>query len=570
MKTLLSFVLLCMGFSYATAQRTVYLDKDARVTDDKSVAVEYAVIKQLPDTHLNEISFYTMSDKLLRISQYSSFADVPEERVLQGRTVYKFRDSEVDSMNCFYRNNLRQGGANYYHADGKVKVKCTYKEGLLNGLLLEYFPDGVIRRKDLYEKGVAIGSNLYNEEGENIGNSPYYYAPAPEMGLQGLMDTLSYEVKMPNDIWTKAGDWVIYLEAHFDDTGKFLGVECVQTNYKPLVTPAVKKVTRIMESLSFQPAMMDKQPVSGSIVFPLKYKVELVKPSEQTNKEEPIKEKVVAIRPLEMEAYTEKILLDKDSNQTTNPDEAVEYILMTYEDLEKVKVEFYTMQDVLKERTYYQNFSWKKRDLGREGASTVFYADGKDSLVCNYRNNKRVGKYTTYYPNGQVNLVRELEYNGRTKRLKQYHPNGNLKRIEEPGQDKLYYDEYGTQIIPYVPFEQKSSMVIPQKVFMIMLGKELKYPSDAQKRKVQGKVVLQLRISPSGDATEAWVARSLDPSLDKEAHRAVSKLMENIKFHPAYEDGNPVESVFTLPVTFRLNVYQKTVVRKVGTRVREF
>ena len=228
-------------------------------------------------------------------------------------------------------------------------------------------------------------------------------------------------------------------------------------------------------------------------------------------------------------------------------------MVITYEDLEKVRAEFYTLQDVLKERTYYQNFSWQNRDMGRNGTSIIYYSNGQDSLVCNYRNNKRVGKYTSYYPNGQINLVRELEANGRTKRLKQYHPDGSLKRVEEPGQEKLYYDEHGTQILPYIPFEQKASMRLPQKVFAMLLAKEMKYPVEAQEKGISGRVVMQLLINKEGKAVKVWVAKGVHTLLDKEAFRVMSKLAKDLDFNPAYKDGQPVEGIVNFPLLFRLS-----------------
>lgn len=559
MKTILSTLLVCLGCLPIIAQRTVYLDKDARITENQTEAVGYAVVTNMTETKQDSVAFYSKGGKVQRISFYAPFADLPQERVLHGKTIYKFRDSEQDSLLCFYRRNLRQGAATYFYPDGKQKVRCTYKEGLLNGLLYEYFSNGLIRRKDIYEKGVATGSNLYSEDGELLGNSPYYVAPAPEMGLQWLMDTLSSEVKIPNDIWTKEGRWVVYLEALFDEKGTLQDVECVQTNYKPLIQPVVKQVSKVMQDLVYEPATMDKQPVAGSIVFPLSYRVELVNDKKKDG-EAPMKE--VNSVGMEWVAETQKILLDEHSNLTTNVDEAVEYVLVTHETLDKVKVEFYTMHDVLKERTYYQNFSWMNREKGRQGTSILFYSNGKDSLVCNYKNNKRVGKYTTYYPDGQVNLIRELEYNGRTKRLKQYYPDGSLKRVEEPGKEKIYYDEQGVQVIPYVPFEQKANVGIPQNVFMMMLGKEMKYPRDAQIAGVSGRVILRLHVTKTGKVDQIWVEKGVHLSLDREAHRAVSVLAKKVPFTPAYEDGKPVDGLLNIPINFNLG---KTVQKVVKT-----
>lgn len=79
------------------------------------------------------------------------------------------------------------------------------------------------------------------------------------------------------------------------------------------------------------------------------------------------------------------------------------------------------------------------------------------------------------------------------------------------------------------------------------LAKNLKYPEEAVKNKVQGRVFVQFVVEKDGTITQAEVKRSPNDLLSEEALRVV-KLMP--KWEPGKVGGKPVRSVFNLPVFF--------------------
>lgn len=81
------------------------------------------------------------------------------------------------------------------------------------------------------------------------------------------------------------------------------------------------------------------------------------------------------------------------------------------------------------------------------------------------------------------------------------------------------------------------------------IRQSLRYPVIAQENGIQGRVVCSFVIDRNGKVTEAEVARSIDPALDKEALRVVNA-MPNWK--PGKQRGKPVRVKFTVPITFRL------------------
>ena len=84
---------------------------------------------------------------------------------------------------------------------------------------------------------------------------------------------------------------------------------------------------------------------------------------------------------------------------------------------------------------------------------------------------------------------------------------------------------------------------------MNFLGKNLKYPAEAQKNGIQGRVLVTFIITDEGDIKDPVVVGGVDPLLDAEALRLI-KMMP--KWKPGKQRGKAVNVKFTLPVEFRL------------------
>ena len=75
----------------------------------------------------------------------------------------------------------------------------------------------------------------------------------------------------------------------------------------------------------------------------------------------------------------------------------------------------------------------------------------------------------------------------------------------------------------------------------------IKYPADAIKQNVGGRVLVMFVVEPDGTLSNVGVARKVFPSLDAEAIRVVKAMP---KWKPGKEKGKPVRVNFTLPVAF--------------------
>ena len=88
-----------------------------------------------------------------------------------------------------------------------------------------------------------------------------------------------------------------------------------------------------------------------------------------------------------------------------------------------------------------------------------------------------------------------------------------------------------------------------EAALMMYIRDNISYPSIAEEKNVQGRVVVQFVVDTIGQVGEVKVVRSVDQDLDREAVRVVSTLP---RFTPGTQSGKPVNVWYTLPVNFKL------------------
>ena len=97
--------------------------------------------------------------------------------------------------------------------------------------------------------------------------------------------------------------------------------------------------------------------------------------------------------------------------------------------------------------------------------------------------------------------------------------------------------------------EQMPSFPGGMGALMSWLSQNIKYPVIAAENGVQGRVIVQFVVEKDGSITDVKVAKSVDPSLDKEAARVVKSMPHWI---PGKQNGSAVRVKYTVPVTFKL------------------
>lgn len=82
------------------------------------------------------------------------------------------------------------------------------------------------------------------------------------------------------------------------------------------------------------------------------------------------------------------------------------------------------------------------------------------------------------------------------------------------------------------------------------LAKNIRYPVEAQKNNIQGRVICQFIVERDGSISSVQVVRSIDPLLDAEACRVLYTMP---KWIPGKQRGQIVRVKYTLPITFKLS-----------------
>ena len=97
--------------------------------------------------------------------------------------------------------------------------------------------------------------------------------------------------------------------------------------------------------------------------------------------------------------------------------------------------------------------------------------------------------------------------------------------------------------------EQQPSYPGGFQALLDFLRENTKYPEQAKKDSIEGRVVLSFVVETDGSITEPKVVQSVHPLLDAEALRVI-KLMP--KWEPGYQGDSLVRVKYNLPVTFKM------------------
>lgn len=89
-----------------------------------------------------------------------------------------------------------------------------------------------------------------------------------------------------------------------------------------------------------------------------------------------------------------------------------------------------------------------------------------------------------------------------------------------------------------------------QIAMMKYIMENIKYPKQAMKERIQGRVTVRFIVEKDGSISDVKPILSVHPLLNKEAVRVVESMP---KWTPGKHNGKPVRVRFNLPVMFKLN-----------------
>lgn len=119
----------------------------------------------------------------------------------------------------------------------------------------------------------------------------------------------------------------------------------------------------------------------------------------------------------------------------------------------------------------------------------------------------------------------------------------NLIELDEPT------DEFDKNAI-FLFVEHQPTFNGGYKAFYKYINKRLKYPSQARRMGIEGKVFLNFIIDREGNITNIKVTRGIGAGCDEAAIKA---LQNAPKWNPGKQRGIPVKVNMSLPITFNLN-----------------
>nr|BCX01768.1 MAG: hypothetical protein KatS3mg041_1814 [Bacteroidota bacterium] len=124
--------------------------------------------------------------------------------------------------------------------------------------------------------------------------------------------------------------------------------------------------------------------------------------------------------------------------------------------------------------------------------------------------------------------------------------------VEEAQRDSVFLVE--------VPREEHSPTGPPQEVFLVVeempepiggleeIARQIRYPSEALRRGVEGEVVLAFTVTPTGRVEDIQVIKGLGYGCTEEAIRVIRQTL----FRPGRQRGVPVPVRVQLPIRFRI------------------
>jgi TonB family protein len=101
----------------------------------------------------------------------------------------------------------------------------------------------------------------------------------------------------------------------------------------------------------------------------------------------------------------------------------------------------------------------------------------------------------------------------------------------------------------FLVVEQTPEFPGGEDAFHTYLINQVKYPAEAVKKGIQGKVFVTFVVGKDGTVKNSKIVRGVDPTLDKEALRVVNAMP---KWKPGRQNGKDVAVQFTVPINFKL------------------
>jgi TonB family protein len=202
-----------------------------------------------------------------------------------------------------------------------------------------------------------------------------------------------------------------------------------------------------------------------------------------------------------------------------------------------------------------------------DGPHKTYHKNGKPMEDGAYNDNRNIGLWFTYYENGQPE--EEVQYE-KDKSLHQQHwdESGTAHLVNGTGfytEKNPNRGEQHVEVLDYVLIASYAINPVSDTTYVVVqetatynggmpelyetIGKSLRYPAEARKRGIEGKVFVEFLIDKGGRIRDVKAIKGPDRILNEEAER-VMRMMDD--WTPGKVRGKPVVQRMVLPLAFRL------------------
>ncbi len=189
----------------------------------------------------------------------------------------------------------------------------------------------------------------------------------------------------------------------------------------------------------------------------------------------------------------------------------------------------------------------------KNGPFKYYSSSGFITSEGNYLENKKEGLWVGYYENAIDIWYKENYKNDTLEGLQYYYyQNGSLKRKDSTirGEIKMghCYTSSGSDTA-YFPFRKDPKFVGGEQARALFIQNNIKYPFNAEKKNIQGMVILSFIVEMDGSISEVKLVQGVHPLLNEEAIKVTKSMPPWI---PAKIDGKATRAQFNMPILFKL------------------
>lgn len=506
-----------------------------------------------PDTtHLNQ--FGKKVSSMSEASQYLvKWIDPNDPHKLNFKTFYRsgqqkneysYTDKldDADPNNFYWRFNDEETGVLWvmhgpnrmWYENGQLKRDITFKYGNVNGKVATYWDNNKVKRRNIDDKGNFTKDQCFDRNGKEVPTYPIALAGAFRNGWNTVSQYLDSVIIYPTEAIAKGLEGAIEAKLSIDTLGVVQAVE-ISKSLHPLLDSELKRA--LINMPKWRPWLMDGE--AYNVYIPISYNFKLPATTKINIKPGSIKSDTTYFSikglfvPSRMDASFCEVLKPVP-NDTCRILEKIYFVsgrLKSEKYFLKSRFNSQTEDSVIRLKNIRFRSKMEEDSLTRipDGLYQEWYEDGQQSKIINYKSGLKDGPLKFYWENGIV-------------RRNDLYKDGKL--IEG-----TCFDKRGN-IIPYFSADSKATFPGGEVQLEEYITKNLKYPENAKQKKLEETIVIDFTIGTSGQIIKIWTEKGKNIEITKEATRLIRSMP---RWSPAFSDGEPTESVHTLPVKFRLD-----------------